>query len=358
MDFEDIPRGFTFFLMPMKPRFLLALALLVFCRIDASSQEPTSPQAVVDGVVKAANALMEKLDPGQRSAVAFPFASEEQRRNWSNLPTGIYRRKGLRMGDLNPDQKEAVLAVVKATMSPDGFQQVIDNMAGDEWLHRQGEPNNRIVFGADEYYFSLLGEPSSKSPWMWQFGGHHLAINATLVGDRVTLAPSLTGGQPIDFEIDGRKVRQMADEEDAAYRLIDSLTAEELKKAVVKRQYDDLQFGPTVQVIEAGREGILAAELNEASRKLLVALIRERVRILNEVHARQTMEKLVAELPRTYFAWHGPTQAGQAASYRIQGPSLIIEYTPQRLGGKPTDHIHAMYRDPGNDYGIRDTRTR
>jgi hypothetical protein len=57
----------------------------------------------------------------------------------------------------------------------------------------------------------------------------------------------------------------------------------------------------------------------------------------------------------TWFAWSGPTTVTPgkniAAYYRIQGPKLVIEYAPQRLGGDPTMHIHTMYRDPTNDYG-------
>jgi hypothetical protein len=41
---------------------------------------------------------------------------------------------------------------------------------------------------------------------MLQFGGHHLAINATVVGPHVALSPSLTGGQPLKFLSDGRPV--------------------------------------------------------------------------------------------------------------------------------------------------------
>ena len=37
--------------------------------------------------------------------------------------------------------------------------------------------------------------------------------------------------------------------------------------------------------------------------------------------------------------------------WRIQGPAVIIEFCPQGLGGDPHNHIHAMYRDPANDYG-------
>ena len=45
------------------------------------------------------------------------------------------------------------------------------------------------------------------------------------------------------------------------------------------------------------------------------------------------------------------TTKGAAASFRIQGPTVLIEYAPQHLGGDATQHTHAMYRDPTNDYG-------
>ena len=59
-----------------------------------------------------------------------------------------------------------------------------------------------------------------------------------------------------------------------------------------------------------------------------------------------------ASLPQTYFAWSGPTTNGSAAYFRVQGPTLVIEYAPQ--GG--VDHIHTIYRDPTNDYGAKFAR--
>ena len=45
-------------------------------------------------------------------------------------------------------------------------------------------------FGRDEYYIALLGVPSPTAPWMIQFGGHHLAINVTVVGSTSVMTPS------------------------------------------------------------------------------------------------------------------------------------------------------------------------
>jgi len=59
------------------------------------------------------------------------------------------------------------------------------------------------------------------------------------------------------------------------------------------------------------------------------------------------MAELKAKLDDSYFVWYGPTTNGSAAYYRIQGPTLLIEYAPQ--GG--TNHIHTIIRNPGSDYG-------
>ena len=44
------------------------------------------------------------------------------------------------------------------------------------------------------------------------------------------------------------------------------------------------------------------------------------------------------------------TKNGGLAYYRIQGPTVVIEYAPQQ---GDLDHIHTIYRDPTNDYGAK-----
>ena len=61
------------------------------------------------------------------------------------------------------------------------------------------------------------------------------------------------------------------------------------------------------------------------------------------------MAEIKAKLEETYFAWSGPTKNGSAAYFRVQGPTVVIEYAPQGS----TNHIHTVIRDPTNDYGQR-----
>jgi len=127
--------------------------------------------------------------------------------SWSNLPTGAFQRNGLRFGDLTSQQREAALALVAAALSREGYHKVTDIMNGDEVLKnagggrtggRQGAApdgaggrGGGARFGLDEYYIALLGTPSATAPWMIQFGGHHLAINVTVVGPNSALLAGL-----------------------------------------------------------------------------------------------------------------------------------------------------------------------
>ena len=303
-------------------------------------------------VVVAAESLLKQLSAEQRQAALFRFNDDEQRVRWSNLPSGIFARRGLRMGDLNAQQRQAVLDVVRTTLSPAGYQAVLDNTVADEQL-KSGGGGGRVRFGSDEFYFSLLGQPSREEAWMWQFGGHHLAVNATVIGPRITLGPTLTGGQPMHYRAGDRQVSQMSEEIAAAAAFVQSLTAEQRSRAVLGGRFGDMLLGPGKDGVVPRPEGIRGADLTAEQRQQLLSLVMLRVNLLNEEDARERRTELERGLDETWFSWRGPLTADGASSYRVQGPVVFLEYAPQAMGGAPAEHIHAMYREFGNDYGQR-----
>jgi hypothetical protein len=309
-----------------------------------------SPTDQTVKIIAAVETLFNKLSDAERSTTVFKFNDEDQRLRWSNLPTGIFQRKGLRMGNLTPEQFDAVMAVLKSTLSSDGYQQIIDNMAGEETLNSGGQ-RGRVVFGKDEYYFSILGTPSVTEPWMWQFGGHHLAINATIVGDKITLGPSLTGGQPMHYSRDGKQVAQMADEIAIAFELVNSLDDAQKKKTVLADRFTDMALGPGRDDVRPEPEGIPASDLTESQVILLKRLISERVGLLNDEDAKERLQDIDVQFAEVRFSWRGQVKPGSPAYYRVQGPTFFIEYAPQQMGGDPNEHVHAMYREFANDYG-------
>jgi Protein of unknown function (DUF3500) len=302
-------------------------------------------------VVAATEAFLATLDDAQKKAVMFEYTDSTQRAKWSNFPTGLFQRAGLRMGDLSQAQQDAVFATLATILSAKGYQQAVDEVNGDEVLKGQDGGGN-LIFGKAEYYVSILGTPSTTTPWMLQFGGHHLAINATVVGENITLAPSLTGGQPVNYTLAGKTVRQAGDESDKAFALIGLLDADQKKLAVLGSASINAVLGPGEDGKTIQPEGIKVSALNEAQQAALLALVGERVNWLNDEDAALKMAEVKANLAETYFAWYGPTTNGSAAYWRVQGPTLFMEFSPQSMGGDATNHLHNMFRDPTNDYGV------
>jgi Protein of unknown function (DUF3500) len=318
---------------------------------SASSSAQAAGLAATTKTVAAAEAFLAELTDAQRSKCVFAYTDDAQRKNWSNLPTGIYRRAGLRFGDFNKRQKNAALAVLAAALSPRGYQKAMEIVTGDQVLKESGGGPGGLIFGEDEYYISFVGQPSVTSPWMIQFGGHHLALNVTIRGADGVLTPSHTAAQPATYTLNGKTVRPLGEESDAAFKLINALDATQQSKAILGSRFRDLVLGPGQDGKMIAPEGVRASSFTPAQQGLLLDLASKWVNINNEAAAAVKLAEIRANLAETYFAWSGPTAPGSAAYFRIQGPTLVIEFAPQGMGGIPTNHIHTIYRDPTNDYG-------
>jgi hypothetical protein len=209
------------------------------------------------------------------------------------------------------------------------------------------------MFGSDLYYISFLGMPSTRTPWMLQFGGHHLALNITIVGSKGIMTPSLTGAQPASFQLDGKTIRPLGRESDEALALLQSLDTKQRSQAVLNYKVADLVLGPGQDGKRISPEGLKVSAMTDKQKTILLRLIAEWAGIMNDAMAAVRMAQLKGELNDTWFAWSGETDSQPGtnitAYYRIQGPHLVIEYAPQ--SDEPGNHVHTIYRDPTNDYG-------
>ena len=331
-------------------RRLCMAAMLCIAVQTAGAQTPASP------IVNAAGKFLSTLDQKQRQNVLFAFDDEAQRARWSNLPISSVRRAGLAMGELNEAQRSAAMALLAVVLSNKGFEKVHLIMEADELLRQQaGKP----VFGRDLYYISFLGAPSDRTTWMLQFGGHHLALNVTVQGERGVLTPSLIGAQPALYTVNGNTVRPLGQESDKAFALLNALDGAQRKQAILDYRVPDLVLGPGQDGKTIQPEGLKASAMTAPQRSMLLDVIAEWSGIVHESAAAARRAEIQAGLDDTWFAWSGATTAAPGrnvtAYYRIQGPTVVIEYAPQPLGGDPSLHIHTMYRDPTNDYGRKVT---
>jgi len=336
------------------------IAVLVATALSGSAGgEPpptriSGPQIVIDDVVAAAEHLLAVLTNDQRQRLCFAFDDTTQRDRWSNLPTGLFERRGLRTGDLTEIQRDALTGLLAATLSPRGLQEVLDIVQSDVILHEQSGGGGRHVYGADEFYLALLGTPAAETPWMWQFGGHHLALHATVAEGNITLTPCYTGGNPAHFDDGGRAVAHLGGDLDRVHTLLQSLNDTQRAKTVLDDQPVALAHGPgnphqhphTVDDAHAPK-GIAGAALDDNQKTALLAVIEDRVGLLHPAFARPTLDAIRDDLDDVHFAWYGPTTANAAGSYRIHGPAVLIEYSPRRLDpdGR-VRHSHAVYRNP------------
>ena len=122
----------------------------------------------------------------------------------------IFRRNGLRLGNLTPAQRKAAMTLMSTALSASRLQEGHRHHERRRGAEEQGRrkagraPGGGVQFGADEYFIALLGTPSPTTPWMIQFGGHHLAINVTVVGANSVMTPSLPAAQPAKFHVERR----------------------------------------------------------------------------------------------------------------------------------------------------------
>ncbi len=348
---------------------LRTAVLLVVLTTAALAQSTTAK------IVATANTFLGTLDEKQRQSVLFAFEDEQQRVRWSNFPISMVRRAGINLKDMNPEQRKAALEFLSTVLSARGFEKVQQIMDGDETLTTggsgggggkgggakgpkgggKGGGGGGAMFGKELYYFSILGTPSETKPWMLQFGGHHLALNVTIVGAQNVLTPSLTAAQPALFTQNGKTIRPLGQESDKALALVKTFDEAQRQKAVLKYQVRDLVLGPGKDGQTIQPEGLKVSEMNDAQRTMLLDLIAEWAGIVQDDAAKARLVEIKAGLADTWFAWSGSSdvEVGRniSAYYRIQGPKLVIEYAPQGMGGDPSMHVHAMYRDPTNDYG-------
>ena len=340
---------------------VILIGLVTFAAL-ARQRAPATAKST-SHVVVATTAFLNTLDERQRQKVSLPL-NATTRTVWSNLPTGATmqvgatERNGLKFGDMTPSQQEAALAIVAAALSRTGYQKVLNIVQGDQRLEESTPTRStpQIRFGRAEFYIAILGTPSVRERWMLQFGGHHLAINVTVAGADSVMTPSHTGAQPATYAMNGETIRPLGRENDKAFALMNALDAAQQKEALLEYQVRDLVLGPGEDGKVIQPEGIRGSALTGTQRAMLVDLIGEWVTILAEPSAAAKMKEVAAKLPDTYFAWSDSTINGKEAYFRIQGPTLLIEYAPQPLSrwAEPSvDHIHTMYRDPTNDYGVR-----
>jgi len=318
----------------MAPLFAIVLLGVAYAKAPAT---PTMSSA--------ARAFLDSLQAEQRQQAAFKI-DDDERFNWFYTPVA---RKGLPLRDMTPAQRQLAMALLRAGLSQQGYTKATTIMSVEDIL-RVLESNGPRR-DPEGYFFSVFGEPSESGVWAYRIDGHHVSQNFTIVRGKVAGSPSFFGVNPAEVQGGEHKgLRVLAREEDLARSVIQALTPEQRKLAIVSADAprDILTEHSRVAALNGQPSGIALSALQGAQREKLGVLLNEYAdNVTDEIAAarRDQIRKAGTDL---WFAWAGGIERGQPHYYRIQTATFLIEYDDTQNNA---NHIHSVWRDFKGDFG-------
>jgi hypothetical protein len=320
-------------------------------------------------MIEAVNALLAIVPSDQKKRWVFPVDSDHWRR-WQN--TELYLEDyGLRLDEVGTPLREGVLAVLRAGMSPHGYELSRDVMRLNRFLgDLVGGP---AVLGEWSFTFCLFGTPSASEPWGWQFFGHHLVLNCLVLGQQMVLTPAFWGAEPSYADHGPFKgIHLFQDEERAGLALMRSFSEAQRDRAIVyhsmmggdlpegRRHFaDNLHLGGAFhdnRVVPY--EGLRGNDMSALQRRNLLDLVEKYLAVLPDGPRAARMAEVERHLADTHFCWIGSFAEDRPFYYRVQSPVTFIEFDHHAgvflTNPEPAKfHVHTIVRTPnGNDYGF------
>jgi hypothetical protein len=321
-------------------------------------------------MAESASAFLATLTSDQRAKIVHRFDDDAARTGWSNFPPGRGDNDGLMVSVLTAPQRIAFHDMLMAGMSSQGYAKSAAIMWLDDILRNEetgrfvipDQPPERAATvgpappprSSANYRIVMFGEPGS-ARWGWMLTGHHLAANFTVVDGAVAFTPLFVGANP-QVVRDGPYAgwRVLGHETARGFALARSLTPQQRRTAVLSGAVNDALFtGKGRKDQLKTMAGIPASQLSAGQQEMLLALVREFVGSASDDAAAAQMRAIERDgLGQLHFAWWGSIEdPAQRFMYRIHGPSILIEYVREGNGARPQNHVHAIVRDPRNDYG-------
>lgn len=324
--------------------------------------------APAQAMLAAARGLLNQCSDKERTQLRFALDAPNWRM-WSN-PELYINRYGLRMDELQPPLREAILAVLRASLSQRGYEKARACMLMNEFLGQLvGGPR---VLNQYSYNFSLFGEPSLGEPWGWQLHGHHLCLNCLVIGKQLIVSPTFMGAEPNVIDEGPHAGLTILDgEERSGLRLMQSLASPLRERAqIYKQMYDPAMPQGRLHYADERHlggafhdnrvipyEGVRAAEMTAPQRDHLLALCGLFIEYLPEPVLAARMRELEHHLADTYFSWIGQYGDDDPYYFRVQSPVIMCEFDHHAgvflTNREPAKcHMHTIVRTPnGNDYG-------
>src|SRR6478752_553372 len=339
----------------------LTLTAFLFLAVKVKSQSNYN-----DEIKQAAISFVNSLDKMHRQVALLDF-KDTARMKWNNLPVGLRARAGISIGNMTEEQRKLLHRILSASLSSQGYLKAtgvmhLDNLL-NMWVdtaYSRQEFNDTVrqilidlKWSHRNYYLAVFGLPSDVN-WGFKIEGHHLSVNLTFTGDKISVTPWFIGTDPAEMQVTQYAGwRVLGQEEDLGIRLISMLTADQQQIATMNKEVP----GDMITGAESGKRlidywGIKGSQLDKKQKAVLLYIIREYVFNMEYEKATEEYDKIFkAGVDNIYFGWIGPYDEYKQHYFVLNGPSFLIEF--DNAGGPRgrANHIHTIWREKGNEFG-------
>ena len=316
----------------------------------------------VSDLTQRAHAWVASLDAEQRRDALYPF-DDAERFDLRLAPFGL---EGLRRDDMSEAQWQAWLEVLGTTLSPHGLQKAETIVSLEREVRQRDQASlfgsllGRFTHGEQRYYVAIFGQPGEPGPWGLRLEGHHLSLNWTVSeSGALALTPIFMGSEPREVPEGWERggLRALPDEEDLALALWASLDPQQRRRAELPLRLASgpaganrsLFLGEGERVDPAAPQGVRRADLRPDQRRRLDALVRAYLANYRADLAASRWQAIeAAGAEDIHFAFAGSLTPGEPGYYRIQGPTLLIEWDDTL---EAADHVHTIVRSFEGDFG-------
>ncbi|KAF2728211.1 hypothetical protein EJ04DRAFT_516763 [Polyplosphaeria fusca] len=330
----------------------------------------------IGDMVQKAEDVLGRLGEEQKKKIAYPVNAKEWRA-WSN-PEILLRPFGLRLEEVPESTAQAILSLIEASLSPEGYAKALAAMRINHFL---GEiVKLPQIMNKLSYNFLLFGTPSTSpsQPWGWLLYGHHLDISVFFKGTQIVISPTFTGAEPnIIDEGEWAGTEILHKEGNLGLELMQSLTPDQQQKAQVHKLLHDPDMQQTGDLLTdrwnkddqrhlcgafrdnriVPYEGLPISPLTASQHALILSLAEEMLLYLPHSARKLRLAHIQSHFPETYFCWIGGYGDEDAFYFRIQSPVVVLEFDHHSgvflANEEPRKfHTHTIVRTPnGGDYG-------
>lgn len=336
---------------PKASVFVRCAAITGFAFLMISAYNRVPSQSVMSD---AARAFLNSLSAEQKAKASFDFKDEERYFFHfvpdNNIQQTLKRgRKGLTLLEMTSYQKALAHALLSAGLSQRGYIKASSIMSLEDILKTQ-EKDDGSRRNPEKYYFSIFGDPGDKA-WSYRVEGHHISLHFIVIDGKIVSTPMFYGTNPALVK-DGPRagLRVLGREEDLARELVQALTPEQMKTALVaEKAYSDIFTMASRKAAITGQpSGLSASKMNAKQKQMLQAVLEEYASNLPDQVAQYRLDQIKKAGTNMHFAWAGPTEKGAPHYYRIQSQIFLVEFDNTQNGA---NHVHSVWRDFDGDFG-------